>query len=294
VSPNTQNIIGRFSSIREGGAIGERGEYNNLERLVQKHEAEIRNHIRTEQQLRLYIENLETEEHIKMAQIENLNEKVEKLQRENKELKEVLDAHKRELSIVCTKRQRKTDKIGKGSLPQVKKALTNSQGSIKEFVRYLRKNKTGGGGSVSSTRGELAPELNETDDTASLTMRKPKQHILDSDHKKDNSQILNGISDKLAVIFRRKYMSNLAKHSSKGSLSQPGFANLSATARAQSGRTKPRKTIVAAGATQKPKKKLPIFERKDKFDLSKIQKTSTKKSSIASNTKVKKVKEKHL
>jgi predicted RNase H-like nuclease (RuvC/YqgF family) len=134
---------------------------------VQKHEAEIRNHIRTEQQLRLYIENLETEEHIKNAQIENLNEKVNRTKRENEELKELLELHKRELSITRKGKFKKADKALKGSLPQVKKALTNSQGSIvsschpqKEFVRYLKKNRTGGGGgSVSSTRGEMVPGI---------------------------------------------------------------------------------------------------------------------------------------
>jgi chromosome segregation ATPase len=113
---------------------GDKGEYSNLERLVQKHEAEIRNHIRTEQQLRLYIENLETEEHIKNAQIENLNEKVNRLKRENDEVKELLELHKRELSITRKSRFKKGDKASKGSLPQVKKALTNSQGSIVDSI----------------------------------------------------------------------------------------------------------------------------------------------------------------
>lgn len=118
---------------------GDKGEYSNLERLVQKHEAEIRNHIRTEQQLRLYIENLETEEHIKNAQIENLNEKVNRYKRENDELKELLELHKRELSITRKSKFKKGEKATKGSLPQVKKALTNSQGSIVSIF-YMRKN----------------------------------------------------------------------------------------------------------------------------------------------------------
>lgn len=112
-------------------ARGEKSEYNSLEKLVQKLEGEIRNHIRTEHQLRLYIESLETEEHIKNAQVENLNEKMNKVKRENEELKEMLELHKRELSMARSRRFKKhTDKAGKGSLPQVKKALTNSQGSI--------------------------------------------------------------------------------------------------------------------------------------------------------------------
>jgi predicted nuclease with TOPRIM domain len=103
---------------------------------VQKHEAEIRNHIRTEQQLRLFIENLETEDHIKDAQIENLNEKLRVMKKENEELNEALDGHKRELSMVRNKKFKKPDreKIGKGSLPHVKKTLTNSQGSIVKTV----------------------------------------------------------------------------------------------------------------------------------------------------------------
>ena len=114
---------------REGR--GEKAEYNSLEKLVQKLEGEIRNHIRTEHQLRLYIESLETEEHIKNAQVENLNEKMNKVKRENDELKELLELHKRELSMAKSRRFKKhPDKQGKGSLPQVKKALTNSQGSI--------------------------------------------------------------------------------------------------------------------------------------------------------------------
>lgn len=117
--------------VRDGGSaekVG--GEYSNLEKLVQKHEAEIRNHIRTEQQLRLYIDNLETEEHIKNAQIENLNEKVNRLKRETDELKEMLDLHKRELSLVRMKRNKRMEKSGKGSMPNLKKPHSNSQGSI--------------------------------------------------------------------------------------------------------------------------------------------------------------------
>lgn len=264
---------------------------------MQKHEAEIRNHIRTEQQLRLYIENLETEEHIKNAQIENLNGKVNRLKGENDELRELLELHKRELSIVRTRKFKKLDKTGKGSMPQVKKALTNSQGSIvgsidKERVRevleeeqdqwrrrqcFINSRRNG----ARYRTGKI--ELNETDETASLTMRKLKiNNILDSDHKRDGSQPTNGATDKFSLIFRRMDNTNRkAKHSSKGSLSHTGMVNISATARCHSGRVKPRKPLVS-----KPKK-MPLFDRKEKFDLSKLQKTSMKKSSIASSTKTK-------
>jgi len=46
----------------------------NLEKLVQKHEAEIRNHVRTEQQLRLYIEALENDEQGKKTQFHTLED----------------------------------------------------------------------------------------------------------------------------------------------------------------------------------------------------------------------------
>ena len=116
-------------------------------------------------------------------------------------------------------------------------------------------------------------------------MRKHKiNSILDSDHKRDGSQPVNGVGDKFSLIFRRMLNTNSkAKHSSKGSLSQTGLANMSLTARCQSGRMKQRKPLIS-----KPKK-IPLFDRKEKFDLSKLQKTSTKKSSITSSTKTKRV-----
>jgi hypothetical protein len=287
--------------IREGR--GEKAEYNSLEKLVQKLEGEIRNHIRTEHQLRLYIESLETEEHIKNAQVENLNEKMNKLKRENDELKELLELHKRELSMARSRRFKKhPEKLGKGSLPQVKKALTNSQGSIvataqPERIRQVpqeEQNRRRRQRFVDERRGRSRygvgkEELNETDDTASLTMRKLKiNNILDSDHKKDNSQLFNATGDKFSVVFRRMLDSyRKAKHSSKGSLSQAGVGNISASGRAQSGRLKPRQPLV----NNKSKKKIPIFDRKEKVDVSKLQKTSTKKHSITSNSKVRKPKD---
>lgn len=52
-------------------------DYQNLEKLVQKHEAEIRNHVRTEQQLRLYIENLENEDFALKNKFSDLEKELE-------------------------------------------------------------------------------------------------------------------------------------------------------------------------------------------------------------------------
>lgn len=213
---------------------------------------------------------------------------------ENEELRELLELHKRELSIVRTRKAKKLDKSGKGSMPQVKKALTNSQGSIvgcnhEERVREVfaqeqdqrRRQRLVDPGRDGARYPAGKVEHNETDDTASLTMRKLKiNNILDSDHKRDGSQPTHGTTDKFSLIFRRMANTNSkAKHSSKGSLSHTGVANLSATARCHSGRVKPRKPLASKG------KKAPLFDRKPKFDLSQLQKASMKKSSIASSTK---------
>ena len=71
-------------------------DYQNLEKLVQKHEAEIRNHIRTEQQLRLYIENMEIESETKLAAMEK---ELLKVKSDNKYLLEKVVKHRKELSF---------------------------------------------------------------------------------------------------------------------------------------------------------------------------------------------------
>jgi hypothetical protein len=116
-------------------------------------------------------------------------------------------------------------------------------------------------------------------------MRKLKiNNILDSDKKKEPSLQFPLGNEKFSSTFHRMLNTyRKFKHNSKGSLSYGGTGNNSATGRAQSGRIKVRKPL-----TQKSKKKLPIFDRKEKIDLSKIHKSTTKKSSIASSTKTKK------
>ena len=55
-------------------------EYQNLEKLVQKYEAEIRNHIRIEQQLKIYTESIQEKFDDKEKKInENLSETETKL-----------------------------------------------------------------------------------------------------------------------------------------------------------------------------------------------------------------------
>ena len=88
-------------------------------------------------------------------------------------------------------------------------------------------------------------------------------------------------------LFSVVGISHPAKHCSKGSLSQHGTGNISNTGRGNSGRLKPRQLLV----NNKSKKKIPIFERKEKVDISKLQKTSTKKNSMTSSSKTKKIKE---
>lgn len=61
-------------------------DYQNLEKLVQKHEAAIRGYIRTEQQLRLYIESMENEELEKKKLIQFQENEILSLQAENSEL----------------------------------------------------------------------------------------------------------------------------------------------------------------------------------------------------------------
>ena len=63
--------------------------YMNLEKQVQKYEAEIRNHVRIEQQLRLYAENLE-----------NQNQEFEKIQKTGSEK---LEQQKEENGILKSK-----------------------------------------------------------------------------------------------------------------------------------------------------------------------------------------------
>lgn len=74
---------------------------------------------------------------------------------------------------------------------------------------------TRGGDHGPGMSGAYLLELNETDDTGSVTMRKQKNsvvaNILDSDNKreKDNSQIFNMTGDKFINLFRRSFLSHL-------------------------------------------------------------------------------------
>lgn len=63
--------------------------------MVQKHEAEIRNHVRTEQQLRLYIENIENDNEAKFAASEK---ELAKLKLDNKMLLDKMARQSKELT----------------------------------------------------------------------------------------------------------------------------------------------------------------------------------------------------
>jgi hypothetical protein len=89
-------------------------DYQCLEKLVQKHEAEIRNHIRTEQQLRLYIENLESENETKVASTEK---EMAKLKSEIKILNEKMSKSVKEFSFL---RPGSKEKIYKEAIEDVK------------------------------------------------------------------------------------------------------------------------------------------------------------------------------
>lgn len=85
-------------------------EYQNLEKLVQKYEAEIRNHIRIEQQLKIYTESIqekfddkekkisdnliETSTQLKdiIAERDTMKKKIEELTKENTRLREMVSA----------------------------------------------------------------------------------------------------------------------------------------------------------------------------------------------------------
>lgn len=75
----------------EKSVLDSQANYDSLEKLLQKYEAEIRDHIRIEQQLKIYSESLEE----RISEFENakldLDSKLEKLQGENSKLsKEVV------------------------------------------------------------------------------------------------------------------------------------------------------------------------------------------------------------
>ena len=79
----------------------------------------------------------------------------------------------------------------------------------------------------------------------------------------------------------------------KASFSQTMTGNCSASARGQSAKAKPRKTVLTKATGSKAA--FPLFERdkKEKIDVSKIQKVANgKKSSAGSSVKTKKAKEK--
>ena len=78
-------------------------EYKNLEKLLQKYEAEIRDHIRLEQQLKIYTEGLEEkinkitkkkifieEENNLLEENQKLLEKIQNLKKEKKNLKKII------------------------------------------------------------------------------------------------------------------------------------------------------------------------------------------------------------
>lgn len=71
--------------------------------------------------------------------------------------------------------------------------------------------------------------------------------------------------------------------------------NLSASARGQSAKAKPRKTLLTKATGSKAA--IPLFDRdkKEKIDVSKIQKVTTgKKSSAGSSVKTKRAKDKPI
>lgn len=83
--------------------ISPKEEYESLERLLQRHEAEIRSHIRVQQQLKIYIEELEQE----ILNTKQRQQQIDEIQAQNHrltiELNEIKSSRLLSLSKVITK-----------------------------------------------------------------------------------------------------------------------------------------------------------------------------------------------
>jgi hypothetical protein len=91
----------RLSPLREYSARQE--EYESLERLLQRHEAEIRSHIRVQQQLKIYVEELEHE----LLQTRQRQQRLDEIQAQNYrltiELNEIKSSRLLSMSKILTK-----------------------------------------------------------------------------------------------------------------------------------------------------------------------------------------------
>lgn len=83
--------------------VNPREEYESLERLLQRHEAEIRSHIRVQQQLKIYIEELEQEIHQARQRQHQIAEIQAQNHRLTTELNEIKSGNLLSLSKVISK-----------------------------------------------------------------------------------------------------------------------------------------------------------------------------------------------
>ena len=104
------------------------GIVQEYESIIQKLEAEIRNHVRVEQQLKLYIETLQFRN-------DEMQTKLQQCVEKNKELEESI-TNLKEGSKILSIKQKNNDVISSiiiGSKPQLK-SLIKKQGSLKKKV----------------------------------------------------------------------------------------------------------------------------------------------------------------
>jgi len=126
----TKTLFQVIMNIKEvdGGTENEVGIVQEYESIIQKLEAEIRNHVRVEQQLKLYIETLQFKNDEMQAKLQQYAEK-------NKELEESITNLKEGGKILNIK-QKNNDVISNviiGCKPQLK-PLIRKQGSLKKKV----------------------------------------------------------------------------------------------------------------------------------------------------------------
>ena len=152
--------------------------------MLQKHEAEIRNHIRTEHQLRLYIENMESESEAKVSTVEKENLK---LKSENKLLNEKLSKLSREMSSLSQIRTGSKERVSKESIEDLKSShqtnMVSSRLKQRNYLESFRRTKPSTlsthrieGGRVSAGKHQTVLEQNDSQEAASLTMRRLKHN----------------------------------------------------------------------------------------------------------------------
>ena len=156
----TKGLLEGRNDISESGSEfgkGDRG--NEYEQMLQKYEAEVRNHIKIEQQLKLHIECVQDklddhEKLIKKEQDSKLNEKSE-VKQELERYKELLNLREKEIT------QLKTKEVNYKKMEETyKKKLTLMDNEKKELSQMLIKAQR----NVSPFKGIATTHFNIIDD----------------------------------------------------------------------------------------------------------------------------------